>query len=85
MAARETINLDKHVDRWRWACPNGHRNWEPTNEHFWCQQCARAHDLDPVFHELHDTRSGETYERDELRLETCAGAYKDVYGEEGAP
>jgi len=78
------INLDEKLDRWRWTCPNGHRNWEPTNNHFWCQACARA-DLEAVFQELHDTRTGETHERDELQLVTEWGAYHDVYGEEGAP
>lgn len=78
------INLDDETDRWRWTCPNGHRTWEATNNHFWCQTCIR-HDDDPVFYELHDKQSGENYGRDDLELVTDWGPYHDVYGEEGAP
>lgn len=67
-----TIRLDDETDRWRWRCPRGHRNWEPTNHHFWCQTCAQAtehdDDVDPTFEELRDGSSGETFERDELTL-----------------
>ena len=78
------INLDDTMHRWRWTCPNGHRNWEPTNNHFWCQACARLNE-DPVFHELHDKRAGKNYDRDDLELVTDCGPYHEVYGEEGAP
>jgi hypothetical protein len=76
-----TIRLDDKADRWRWTCPAGHRSWEPTNNHFWCKQCAQsaadhAADVDPVFHELRDEGTGDTYERDELTLITPAGRYK---------
>jgi hypothetical protein len=65
-----TIRLDDETDRWRWVCPRGHRTWEPTNGHFWCQRCAQAHDdeAEPVFYELRDQETGETVDRDDLRL-----------------
>lgn len=84
-----SINLDDDTDRWRWACPNGHRSWEATNEHFWCAQCAQAaaHDADvePEFDELRNLTTGETVRRDEIELLTAAGSYHAVYGGEGAP
>jgi hypothetical protein len=77
-----TIRLDEEADRWRWTCPKGHRSWEPTNGHFWCQRCAqvaRDHgddDVDPVFYQLHDDASDETYSREEIDLMTPLGAYE---------
>ncbi|WP_435364551.1 hypothetical protein [Haloarchaeobius sp. DYHT-AS-18] len=81
MAVR--VNVDDETDRWRWSCPNGHRNWEPTNHHFWCQTCSNQPDADAVFDELRDERTGDTYHRDELELMTYAGPYTDVYGGNG--
>lgn len=83
--ARQQINVDDAVDRWRWVCPAGHRSWVPTNEHFWCRYCARDPALDGEFTELRDKRTGETYTRDAIALETEAGSYRDVFGEGGAP
>jgi hypothetical protein len=76
-----TIKLDDETDRWRWTCPQGHRNWEPTNNHFWCQTCAQSaadhgEDVDPVFNELRDESDGETYGRDQLKLITPLGPYE---------
>ena len=78
MNEQTTIILSDRGDRWRFRCPQGHANWEPTNHHFWCQTCAGAAehgvDVEPEFAELHDLRSGELVEREriELRLEGSA-------------
>ncbi|ADQ68468.1 hypothetical protein C499_08592 [Halogeometricum borinquense DSM 11551] len=76
-----TIELEDDVDRWRYVCPRGHRDWEPTNNHFWCAACARTYhdDIDPEFQELRDRRDGEPLSRDEVRLMTPAGPYREVY------
>jgi hypothetical protein len=79
------VNIDDELDRWRWCCPNGHRSWEPTNNHFWCHSCARRQGVDGEFHELHDLSNDETVGREELVLITDAGPYREVYGKEGAP
>jgi len=79
------INIDDPTDRWRWVCPAGHRSWEPTNEHFYCSKCARNYDLDGEFAELRDRRDGRAVARGDVVLETEAGAYRDVFGEGGAP
>ena len=65
-------------------CPNGHRNWEPTNHHFWCETCARHYDTDGVFHDLLNKQTGETHERDQLELVTPVGTYRDVHREGSA-
>lgn len=66
------IDADDTVDRWRWVCPNGHRSWEPTNNHFYCKECARqtehGADADPVFSKLRDARTGETFSREEIEI-----------------
>lgn len=42
--SRPILKLDrsKFTTRSRYRCPNGHSNWEPTNNHIWCQSCSRA-------------------------------------------
>lgn len=75
-----TIHLDDETDRWRFTCPVGHRNWEATNGHFWCQSCASAHnpEAEPVFHRLHDLSTDQDLERPEVKLVTDAGDYDDL-------
>lgn len=69
-----TIHLEDEADRWRYTCPRGHRNWEPTNRHFFCQSCSRSHDdVDPAFDALLDAKTGEAIHRDELVLLTPVG------------
>jgi len=63
-----TVEIENRSDRWRFVCPRGHRSWEPTNHHFWCAKCARMEDVDGVFHELRDRKSGHLIERQEVRL-----------------
>lgn len=67
---KQPISLESDADRWRYVCPRGHRSWEVTNFHFWCQQCARAHDdADPEFSELHDLKTGASIPRERLTIE----------------
>ena len=47
-------------------CPNGHQTWERTAEHFWCYDCSRIHDIDPVFDELVDPDTGDTVPQTEV-------------------
>lgn len=75
MSEKTTVHIEDSSDRWRYVCPRGHRTWEPTNHHFWCQSCARADGVDGVFHELRDRKTDETHERDEIRLVTPTGPY----------
>lgn len=85
MVPKEVVRIEDRQDRWRFVCPNGHRSWEPTNHHFWCQYCARSDEADGVFHELLDKKTGATLERDRVRLVTPIGPYdRDLDEEEGS-
>jgi len=81
MMVRKVVRIEDRMDRWRFTCPNGHRSWEPTNHHFWCQQCARLDGVDGVFHELRDRKTGECFERELMRLLVARGPYgRDLDG-----
>jgi len=60
---RVTIDASDASERWRYACPNGHRNWAPTNNHIWCQGCRRqieaGDDLAAEHYELVDLKTDE--------------------------
>jgi hypothetical protein len=88
---KQLVRIENAADRWRFTCPRGHRDWEPTNHHFWCAACARMDDVDGVFDELRDVRDGGLLERDQIRLLTPFGPYDqdfddddDVATEEGS-
>lgn len=70
-----TVNIEDRTDRWRFTCPNGHRSWEPTNHHFWCQKCARQKGVDGTFEELHDRRENRLISRENVQLLTPVGPY----------
>lgn len=82
-----TIKLHDELDRWRYVCPRGHREWEPTNGHYWCAGCARAaaanDDVDPAFAELRDRKTGDLLARNEVTLETEVGPYANLKTDAG--
>lgn len=69
-----TVEIDAYddADRWQWVCPQGHRSWEATNNHFWCKQCAdqqqQGADVEPEFSELVNQSTRETFQRDEITI-----------------
>ncbi|WP_323190775.1 hypothetical protein [Halostella sp. PRR32] len=79
---KTTIRLDDDVDRWKWVCPRGHRQWEPVNHHFWCASCARQtnEDAEPTFTALRNRATDEVVDRDDVRLVTPAGRYESEEG-----
>lgn len=42
LADAERVRVDREEWPWRYTCPNGHTQWERTNNHVWCQGCQRA-------------------------------------------
>ena len=75
MPPKEVVRIEDEADRWRFLCPRGHRTWEPTNHHFWCQLCARRDDADGVFYELRDQKTDTLLKRDRVQLLTDSGPY----------
>lgn len=84
MSGKEAVRIESRSDRWRFVCPRGHRDWEPTNHHFWCAACARRDDVDGVFYELHDRRDDRLLEREQVRLVTPYGPYDPEIDREGS-
>lgn len=60
---RVEIDRSDHVERYRWRCPNGHIDWDRTNNHIWCRGCLRQHeageDVDPEHYAVVDAKTGE--------------------------
>lgn len=79
MEVRIQVNDADHLG---YVYPPGHRSWEPTNHHFWCQACAESLDpgVDPVFHALHDLRTGTELDREDVQLLTEMGQCPDLRG-----
>lgn len=75
MSNRATVRIENQRDRWRFTCPNGHRSWEPTNDHFYCQQCYKLGGVEPAFEQLRDRKTGRLLHRTEVQLLTEAGPY----------
>lgn len=74
MSSKQLIRLRSPADRWRYTCPKGHRSWEVTNNHFWCQQCATGYaNAEPEFDELRDRKTGALIPRDRLALTLRGG------------
>ncbi|MFC7156493.1 hypothetical protein ACFQPA_13670 [Halomarina halobia] len=57
---RVVIDRADPLVRWRFVCPNGHVDWDPTNNHIWCAACAQLHGVQPEYWELFDKKTGET-------------------------
>jgi len=41
--AHPAVEIDRSelAQRWRYVCPNGHTDWDCTNNHIWCRGCRR--------------------------------------------
>ena len=77
MPSKELVRIENELDRWRYVCPLGHRTWEPTNHHFWCQHCARRNDVDGAFYKLRDKKTDALLVRHQVKLVTETGPYDD--------
>jgi hypothetical protein len=69
-----TVVVDRTDERqrWRYRCPNGHTDWDRTNNHIWCPSCLRAHehgaDVDPEHWAIVDEARGEEIEWARVRV-----------------
>jgi hypothetical protein len=64
----DTVTIDRDAERYRWLCPAGHANWEPTGEHIWCQTCYRL-EMDAAHDTLCDAKAGTTIPFERVTLE----------------
>jgi hypothetical protein len=64
--ARDRVVIDPtdDIDQMRYRCPNGHANFTPTNNHVWCQTCARQSrhddDVEAEHYEILDKKRDKT-------------------------
>lgn len=67
-----TIDRSRTAVRYRWVCPNGHVDWDRTNDHTWCRGCKRAadrgEDLDPEHHAVWDKKRDELVPYENITL-----------------
>ncbi len=61
----DTVEIDRTgPQRYRFVCPNGHPQWDRTNNHIWCPGCQRQSengaDVTPEHWEVHDKKTDET-------------------------
>jgi len=63
----EAIDLDDETSRWRFRCPRGHVRWKPTEDHFYCRECA-AQDDGGVIVRLWDRQTNERLPREAVTI-----------------
>lgn len=58
---RVKIDRSDDLDRMRYRCPNNHTRWSPTNNHVFCNSCAKHADPGegPEYYEILDSKTGE--------------------------
>lgn len=70
--------IRSRAEKWRFECPAGHNDWRVWNGVFACNTCqkhrAAGEDVDPVFEELRDRKTGERVSRDQVRMPLREGA-----------
>jgi len=60
--AHPTVQIDRSdaIERYRYTCPNGHIDWDRTNNHVWCRSCREQAehgvDIDPEHWVIYDKR-----------------------------
>jgi len=66
--ASVSIDLSDATERWQYTCPNGHRNWRPTNSHVYCDACNEQGD-DADHWSIIDQRDGSTIDWSDVEVE----------------
>jgi len=56
----DVVEIDRTTlaGRWRYECPNGHIDWNPSRRTVWCRGCHRD-DLDATHDHLVDKKTGD--------------------------
>jgi len=66
-----TLTIETQADAYRLRCPRGHQV-SPTNEHWYCRQCAQAwhdEDVEPELEAAVDAKTGERLRREDVELD----------------
>lgn len=77
MSTKPKLTVETQADSYRLRCPNGHQV-APTNEHWYCRQCAQYwdDDVDPEYDVAIDSKTGQELTRDDVELDFDApGVY----------
>lgn len=71
---QEVVEIDRSdaVERYRYVCPNGHVDWDRTNNHIWCATCRQQNengrDVDPEHYAILDKRADQLIDWGQIRL-----------------
>jgi hypothetical protein len=77
----EAIDLADETSRWRFRCPRGHVRWKPTEDHFWCRECAAQDDGgDAAFQRLWDRRTDERLPREAVTIVDADSSGRPIGG-----
>jgi hypothetical protein len=70
MSTKPKLTVETQADSYRLRCPNGHQV-APTNEHWYCRQCAQYwdDDVDPEYDVAIDSKTGQELTRDDVELD----------------
>jgi hypothetical protein len=69
-----TIDRSDDAQRYRYVCPNGHIDWDRTNNHVWCRGCRRRIEngddaIDAEHYEILDKRKNRLIPWDQVFVE----------------
>ncbi|MFC4549354.1 MULTISPECIES: hypothetical protein [Halorussus] len=74
MSQTKTVTISRTgPGRYRYVCPNGHSDWDRTNNHIWCRGCRRQAengvDVNAEHWEIHDKKTGRTIPWSAIQIE----------------
>ena len=79
--AHETVRIDRSTptERYRYVCPNGHTDWDKTNNHIWCRSCRQqaenGDDVHPEHWEIVDKKTDEEIPWSAVEISADRGAW----------
>ena len=66
------IDRSSPPEKWRYTCPNGHTDWDRTNQHIWCRTCRQQYEsgesTDPEHWSIIDQKTGREIDWENVRV-----------------